>query len=165
MLVTPALAGASPTVLAGAGVNMDISINDNSMTKHGQRNIFMKQRYSPYIIGASLLISGSIITGLANADIETPAHKRAKVMAKKLDTNNDGLITLDELTSRQDRRFQHLDRDRNGTLDKSEFNARMIAMFNRMDINGDGALDDNEMSQIKQHHHGKMNGKTGQHNS
>jgi len=41
----------------------------------------------------------------------------------------------------------------------------MIAMFNRMDMNGDGALDDNEMSQIKQHHHGKMNGKTGQHNS
>ena len=125
----------------------------------------MKQRYSPYIIGASLFISGSILTGLANADIKTPAHKRAKVMAKKLDTNNDGLITLDELTSLQDQRFQHLDRDRNGTLDKSEFNARIIAMFNRMDMNGDGALDDNEMSQANQHHHGKMNGKTGQHNS
>ena len=44
----------------------------------------MKQRYFPILIGAGLLISGSIITGLANADMGDLSHKRGKFMAKKL---------------------------------------------------------------------------------
>ena len=61
----------------------------------------MKQRYFPVLIGAGLLVSGSIITGLANADMDDASHKRDKFMAKKLDINNDGMISLEELTSRQ----------------------------------------------------------------
>ncbi len=93
----------------------------------------MKQRYFPVLIGAGLLVSGSIITGLANADMGDASHKRAKFMAKKLDINNDGMISLEELTSR-------LISD--GMIDKTEFNGRIVAMFERMDSNGDGSLDD-----------------------
>ena len=44
----------------------------------------MKQRYFPVLTGASLLVSGSIITGLANADMDDASHKRDKFMAMNL---------------------------------------------------------------------------------
>jgi len=125
----------------------------------------MKQRYFPYLIGAGLLVSGSIITGLANADMGDASHKRAKFMAKKLDINNDGLISLEELTSRQDKRIQKLDRNGDGMIDKTEFNGRIVAMFERMDSNGDGSLDDDEISKMKRHHYSKMKTKSGEYNN
>ena len=36
----------------------------------------------PVLIGAGLLVSGSIITGLANADMDDALHKRDKFMPK-----------------------------------------------------------------------------------
>ena len=53
-------------------------------------------------------------------------------MAKKLDINNDGIITLEELTSRQDKRFQMLDLNADGMVDKTELNGRIVAMFEKM---------------------------------
>ena len=52
----------------------------------------MKQRYFPVLIEAGLLVSGSIITGLTNADMDEASQKRGKFMAKKLDFNGDGII-------------------------------------------------------------------------
>ena len=121
----------------------------------------MKQRYFPILIGAGLLVSASIITGLANAEMDDVSHKRGKFMAKKLDINNDGTINLEELTSRQDERFQMLDLNGDGMLDKTEFNGRIVAMFKRMDSNGDGRLDNKEINKMKRHHYGKMKNKTG----
>ena len=121
----------------------------------------MKQPYFPVLIGAGLLVSGSIITGLANAEMDDVSHKRGKFMAKKLDINNDGTINLEELTSRQDERFQMLDLNGDGMLDKTEFNGRIVAMFKRMDSNGDGRLDNKEINKMKRHHYGKMKNKTG----
>ena len=97
----------------------------------------MKRRYFPFLIGAGLLVSGSIITGLANADMDNASHKHSKFMANKLDINNDGMI------------------------DKTEFNGRIVAMFEKMDSNGDGSLDDKEISKMKRHHYGLMKNKTG----
>ena len=54
----------------------------------------MKQHYFPVLIGAGLLVSGSIITGLANAYMGDSSHKCGKFMAKKLDINNDDMINL-----------------------------------------------------------------------
>ena len=116
----------------------------------------MKQRYFPVLIGAGLLVSGSIITGLANADMSDASHKRDKFMAKKLDINNDGMISLEELTSRQDKRFQMLDLNADGMIDKTEFNGRIVAMFEKMDSNGDGSLDDKEIRKMKRHNYCKM---------
>ena len=57
----------------------------------------MKQRYFPTLICAGLLVSGSTITGLANADMDDASHKRGKLMAKKLDINNDGSLDDKEI--------------------------------------------------------------------
>ena len=116
----------------------------------------MKQLYFPVLIGFGLLVSGSIITGLANADMSGASHKRDKFMAKKLDINNDGMISLEELTSRRDKRFQMLDLNADGMIDKTEFNGRILAMFEKMDSNGDGSVDDKEIRKMKRHNYGKM---------
>jgi hypothetical protein len=50
--------------------------------KQQPKEQLMKRRYFPVLIGACLLVSGSIITGLANADMGDASHKRGKFMAK-----------------------------------------------------------------------------------
>ena len=83
-------------------------------------------------------------------------QERTLVKAKKLDVNDDGLLSLDELTSRRNQRFQKLDHNDDGQIDEAEFNARLVAMFNRMDSNSDGKLDDVEISKLKYRHLGKL---------
>ena len=116
----------------------------------------MKQRYFPVLIGADLLVSGTIITGLANADMDDASHRGDKFMAKKLDINNDGMISLEELTGRRDKRFLMLDVNADGMINKTEFNGRIVAMFEKMDSNGDGNLNDKEIRKMKRHHYGKI---------
>ena len=111
--------------------------------------------FGPILIGAGLLICGGLIAGLANADMYPKTHERFLIKAKKLDLNNDGLISLNELTNRHNRRFQKLDRNDDGQIDEAEFNARLVAMFNRADINSDGLLDDVEISRLRHRHNGK----------
>jgi Ca2+-binding EF-hand superfamily protein len=66
------------------------------------------------------------------------------------------MISLEELTSRQDKRLQMLDLNADGMIDKTEFNGRIVAMFEKMDSNGDGSLDDKEIRKMKRHSYGKM---------
>jgi Ca2+-binding EF-hand superfamily protein len=66
------------------------------------------------------------------------------------------MISLGELTSHQDKRFQMLDLNADGMIDKTEFNGRIFAMFEKMDSNGDGSLDDIEIRKMKRHNYGKM---------
>ena len=115
----------------------------------------MKKTYFPAVITAGLLISGSLIVGLASADIDDNKygkgkyggyHSAGQVAAKRLDINNDGKISLDELTARQNRRFAKLDTNGDGSINKNEFNTRLTDMFSRMDANADGFLDEDEVS-------------------
>ena len=92
-----------------------------------------------------LVVSGALITGLASAALKTDRGDTSMMHAQKLDTNDDGAISLYEITARQNRRFAKLDRDENGIIEKHEFNARLITMFHRMDQNGDGVLRGNEL--------------------
>ena len=101
----------------------------------------IKQRYFPVLIGAGLLVSGNIITGLANAGMDDASHKRGKFMANKLDVNNDG------------------------TIDKTEFDSRIVTMFEKMDSNGEGSLDDKKINKMKHHHSGKVKNKTGEYSN
>ena len=66
------------------------------------------------------------------------------------------MISLEELTSRQDKRLQMLDLNADGMIDKTEFNGRIVAMFEKMDSNGDGSLGDKEIRKMKRHSYGKM---------
>ena len=116
---------------------------------------YLSSMYSPILIGTGLLVSGALIAGLAYADMFPKTHKRAVIKAKKLDVNNDGFISLEELTNRQNRRFQKLDRNDDDQIDEAEFNARLAAMFNRVDSNNDGMLDDIEISKLSHRRNSK----------
>ena len=105
----------------------------------------MKQIQTFSVISGALVVSAALITGLASADMTTDRKNKSMMHAQKLDTNDDGAISLDELTARQDRRFAKLDHDDNGMIGKHEFNARLIAMFQRMDRDGDGVLRGDEL--------------------
>ena len=115
---------------------------------------YLSSIFGPILIGAGLLVSVAFIAGLAYADMFPKTHKRAVIKAKKLDVNNDGFISLNELTNRQNQRSQKLDRNDNGQIDEAEFNARLVAMFNRVDSNSDGVLDDVEISKLSHRHNG-----------
>ena len=148
--VAPLYPNSSSTVCTIASVNFP-SMRCKSAQKKQPKKHPMKQRYFPILICAGLLVSGSIINGLANADMDDASHKRGTLMAKKLDINNDGMISLEELTSR-------LNGD--GMINKTDFNGRIFAMFDKMDSNGNDSLNDKEISRIKRHHYGKMKNNT-----
>ena len=124
---------------------------------------YLSSMLGPILIGAGLLVSGALIAGLAYTDMFPKTHKRAVIKAKKLDVNNDGFISLDELTNRQNRRFQDLDHNDDGRIDETEFNARLLAMFNRVDSNSDGMLDDVEILKQSHRHNGKSHKTRGLH--
>ena len=105
----------------------------------------MKQKHIMSIMTGFLVLSAALITGLANANLATERKNKSMIHAQKLDTNNDGSISLDELTAPHDRRFAGLDRDENGMIEKHEFNNRLVSMFHRMDQNGDGILRGDEL--------------------
>ena len=105
----------------------------------------MRQIHTFSVISGALVVSAALITGLASADMTNDRKHKLMMHAQKLDTNEDGAISLDELTAHQDRRFTKLDHDDNGMIEKHEFNARLIAMFQRMDRDGDGVLRGDEL--------------------
>ena len=124
---------------------------------------FRSTKLNPILIGIGLLVASGLIAGLANADIYLNTNKRAVITAKKLDVNDDGLISLDELTNRQDQSLQKLGRNNDGQHDKAEYNERLLAMFRRIDGNGDGMLDDNEILVLKHRHYSRGHNNKGLH--
>ena len=116
---------------------------------------YVSSTFGHIMMGAGLLVSGGLIAELSNANMYENTHKWSLVKAKKLDVNNDGLISLDELTSRSYRSFQNQSKEKNSQIEEAKFNARLVAMFNRMDSNSDGMLDDVEISKLKNRHRSK----------
>ena len=116
---------------------------------------YVSSTFGHIMMGTGLLVSVGLISELPNANMYENTHKWALVKAKKLDVNNDGLIILDELTSRSYRSFQNQSKEKNSEIEEAEFNARLVAMFNRMDSNSDGMLDDVEISKLKNRHRSK----------
>ena len=118
----------------------------------------MKQKHTFSAISVALIISAALLAGLASADMTSDRKSKSMFTAQTLDTNNDGAISLNELTSRQNRRFAQLDHDDDEMIEKHEFNARLVAMFCQMDRNGDGVLRYHELPghryQSKEHQHG-----------
>lgn len=84
---------------------------------------------------------------------------------KRLDANNDGALTPDELVKKGERfaehaqkHFQHTDANGDGAITQDEALAQVDKRFARMDKNNDGVLTQDEM----QAHHG--HGKPGEGN-
>ena len=94
--VAPVCRNSSSTVCKITGFNFS-SMRCKSAQKKQPKKQPMKQRYFPVLICAGLLVSGSIITGLANADMDDASHKRDNFMAKKPSINNDCKISFEEL--------------------------------------------------------------------
>ena len=65
----------------------------------------MKQKQTLYIMTGYLAASAGLIAGLANDNVTTDCENKSMMHAKKVITNEDGEIGLDELTTRQDVRF------------------------------------------------------------
>jgi hypothetical protein len=105
----------------------------------------MREKHTLPVIAGLLTVSAALIAGLASADMKSDRTKKSMMYAKKLDTNADGAISLDELTARQDRRFAKIDQNNNGLIDKDGFKARLVGMFTRMDQNGENMLRDDEL--------------------
>ena len=105
----------------------------------------MKKKHTLSIMTGFAVVSAALITGLASADITAHHRNKSMMHALKLDTNDDGVISLDELTKRQDRRFAKLDHNENGVIERHEFNARLINMFHRMDRDRDGVIQGDEL--------------------
>jgi len=113
---------------------------------------YLFSMFGSIMIGAMLVVLGGLIAEFARANMFHDTHNRAVVKAKKLDENNDGFISLDELTSPKTGQSQKLKHEEHHQVYAAEFNARLEAMFNRMDRNSDGMLDGFEISRLKHHH-------------
>jgi hypothetical protein len=115
----------------------------------------MKKISTKAIIASALFVSCGLIAGLATA-AGSPGHRAfghyGKINALKLDSNQDGALSQEELLSHNTTRFTRLDSNEDGSISKDEFNARLIAMFEAMDSNSDGMLKGDEMP--KRHHGG-----------
>ena len=111
--------------------------------------------FASIVIGVSLLVSGGLIAELANANFYESTKKMTLMQAKKLDVNNDGLISLNELTNHPNQSRKKQMREKGHQIDEAEYTARLLAMFNRMDRNSDGMLDDVEISELKHHYPGR----------
>jgi hypothetical protein len=120
----------------------------------------MKKINKTIVIGSALLVSSGLIASLAVASSDGDRAHAAKynlMKAIKLDANNDGMLSQDEILSRNAKRFAKLDKNSDGTITAEEFNIRVVTMFKRMDVNGDGLLSPEEMPKHKHHnkHHNK----------
>jgi len=113
----------------------------------------MKNLKLPIILGVSLLVSGGLVAGLAKANDRGFGKGKHHSMfaAKKIDINNDGIISRDEMLTRQQSRFDMLDSDKDGMIAPAEYNAKMVSMFEKLDTNGDGLLQPDELP--RRHHH------------
>lgn len=118
----------------------------------------MKNLKLPIIFGVSLLVSGGLVAGLAVAKDRGFGKDRHHGMfiAKKIDVNNDGIISRDEMLARQQNRFDMLDSNKDGMIAPAEYNAKMVSMFEKLDVNADGLLQPDELPRHHHHnHHGK----------
>lgn len=118
----------------------------------------MKNLKLPIILGAGLLVSGGLIAGLATASDRGFGKNKHHGMfaAKKIDVNNDGVISQDEMLARHQSRFDKLDSNKDGMITPDEYNAKLVAMFEKLDKNADGLLQPDEMPRRGDHkQHGK----------
>ncbi|MEE8516519.1 MAG: hypothetical protein V3T02_07775 [Alphaproteobacteria bacterium] len=109
-------------------------------------------------LAATLAMSGAM-SGVAHAQKSAPKgeikqSRQAERLVRRFDTNEDGKVTLKEITAYQKRLMSAVDVNGDGTLSDKEFRrgARMIrrfsttTMFDLLDTNGDRKLSADEVT-------------------
>ena len=64
---------------------------------------------------------------------------------QEMDSDNDGIVTLEEFNSNTLLRFKYMDDNGDGILSEAEFLLPSISRFKKMDLNADGKLKKKEI--------------------
>jgi len=110
-------------------------------------------------IGALALLMASVgVVGTASA-FGAPRGGENAPTFEELDTNADGIVSLEELEAQSEAHFANLDSDGDGVISADEMSAMIEAnlsgraargverMIERFDDNGDGVLSEDELPQ------------------
>ncbi|WP_293958832.1 EF-hand domain-containing protein [Sneathiella sp.] len=105
------------------------------------------------------IIVGSLIAALtvpvlavAATDGDGKAQHKGG-MFERLDTNNDGELTFEEMTAKSTERFSKLDKDGNGTISVEEMTIRKKEFFDKLDVDGSGSISMEEAKAFRQKKH------------
>jgi len=101
------------------------------------------------IIGSMIAALALPTTVLAAKDGDRKGH-HSKNMFEQLDTNKDGEVSLEEMTSRTTEKFQKLDKDGNGTISVDEMSVRQKEFFTKLDTDGSGTISQEEAKAFKE---------------
>ena len=105
------------------------------------------------IVGALLgtAMAVACVAAQAAGPMDDTPNDKSLVMSK-IDTDNDGTVSLDEALKAGAAKFDMLDTDKEGTLDKSELTGIIGAgVMKKADPDKDGTLDKNEyLALVKQ---------------
>ncbi len=101
----------------------------------------MKHRIA--LLGATLLTASTIAVAVAS-----PGERRGPDMSYA-DTNDDGVVTVEEVRALHDQRFQDADRNGDGALNVAEMREAMMRehaerRVQRLDTDGDGRVSTEE---------------------
>ena len=80
----------------------------------------------------------TLLVGLLSSQVSSVPINTGQI--KKMDTDEDGSITLEEFNSKTLSRFSLMDDNGDGMLSEKEFLTPSSSRFERMDLNSDGVL-------------------------
>ena len=117
----------------------------------------MSNRGTEKIMKLQYLLTAFLIWILSSNIYAAP---RILDQIKKMDSDRDGSITLEEFNSNSLNRFQLMDTNSDGNISEEEFLAPISARFERMDLNSDGVIQRKELKKaLKQSRKNKKQGK------
>ena len=108
----------------------------------------MNKRTTSAIFLAITLVSTAVYASSDDKGHKCKDHKRqGHEKFSLMDTNNDGLLSKEELLNFHDQRFTLIDADGDGLVSKDEIKAyRKKQRFMKMDTNEDGVISESEMT-------------------
>ena len=102
----------------------------------------------------------TLLLGLAPLSAAQAQDMPGQRLLQRIDTNGDGVISMDEMTAARERLFRNLDRNGDGVIDQKEIEnarqaikdraetaqARLGNRWRRLDTNGDGKVSEQEFA-------------------
>ena len=106
----------------------------------------MIKRTTSAIFFAITLVSTAVYASSDGKGYQGHKHQGHKKFSL-MDTNNDGLLSKEELLSFHEQRFTLIDADGDGLVSKNEIKSyRKKQRFMKMDTNEDGVISESEMT-------------------